>query len=587
LQYSYQIDAFNDGTVDHTGAGNDASGAYPLGTHKITFKVTDQCGNWNTCTKLFTILDCQKPTPICINGLSVDLMPVPGGGMAIIWAASMEAGDSHDNCTDYDDLIILIERYSAITPGQEEPGAGASDVLQVTCDDRPPTTPNGIIEVVVWVGDSAGNWDYCIATVWVQDNMGICPLEGNTTVISSVFNPDQEAMNQVIFEISGDTTGVFQSQIDGNAYLTNLPLGAAVNIRPIKEDDPINGVSTLDLQLMLKHITGIRFKSPYEWMAADVDHNGIISLNDVLLLRKLILNPEQVPVGYSSWRFIDAGYVFPGMVYDHNYPNTKAFTGLTHGLSAEFMGVKIGDVSGDAVPNVENECKTMDWDGTLSFEIADKQLQKGETHTIEIRASGFERIQGYQYTLDFDPAMMEFVNVDAQWSDLSEANFGLDRVNGGVVTTSWNSSEPVSLANDEVLYTLTIRAKADLKLSEVMTVNSRVTRAEAYDANEDLLEVNFRFDGNIVAGGAFELYQNEPNPFRDMTIIGFNLPESSSAVLTVYDITGAVIKVVRGDYAKGYNTVHLNRSEIQGNGMLYYSLETATDRATKRMIMLD
>jgi hypothetical protein len=251
------------------------------------------------------------------------------------------------------------------------------------------------------------------------------------------------------------------------------------------------------------------------------------------------------------------------------------------------MGVKIGDVSGDAVPNVENECKTMDWDGTLSFEIADKQLQKGETHTIEIRASGFERIQGYQYTLDFDPAMMEFVNVDAQWSDMSEANFSLDRVNGGVVTTSWNSSEPVSLADDEVLYTLTIRAKADLKLSEVMTVNSRVTRAEAYDANEDLLEVNFRFDGNIVAGGAFELYQNEPNPFRDMTIIGFNLPESSSAVLTVYDITGAVIKVVRGDYAKGYNTVHLNRSEIQGNGMLYYSLETATDRATKRMIMLD
>src|SRR5690606_22716434 len=125
------------------------------------------------------------------------------------------------------------------------------------------------------------------------------------------------------------------------------------------------------------------------------DNNGLVNLNDVLLLQGLILNPEQLPVGYSSWRFIDASYVFPGMIYDNNYPNTKTFKGLTHGLTTAFMGVKIGDVSGDAVPNEETECKTMDWDGTLSFEIADEQLLKGEIHTIEILTREFEGIQGY------------------------------------------------------------------------------------------------------------------------------------------------------------------------------------------------
>lgn len=81
------------------------------------------------------------------------------------------------------------------------------------------------------------------------------------------------------------------------------------------------------------------------------------------------------------------------------------------------------------------------------------------------------------------------------------------------------------------------------------------------------------------------MYQNEPNPFRDVTIIGFNLPEASRATLKVYDVTGKVVKVVRGDFAKGYNSINLDRTDIHGNGMLYYQLDTPTDSATKRMIL--
>jgi hypothetical protein len=99
--------------------------------------------------------------------------------------------------------------------------------------------------------------------------------------------------------------------------------------------------------------------------------------------------------------------------------------------------------------------------------------------------------------------------------------------------------------------------------------------------------VKFRFNVDLIVGGAFELYQNEPNPFRDVTIIGFNLPEASRATLKVYDVTGKVVKVVRGDFAKGYNSINLDRTDIQGNGMLYYQLDTPTDSATKRMILID
>jgi hypothetical protein len=84
----------------------------------------------------------------------------------------------------------------------------------------------------------------------------------------------------------------------------------------------------------------------------------------------------------------------------------------------------------------------------------------------------------------------------------------------------------------------------------------------------------------------FELYQNEPNPFKDKTVIGFRLPAAAAAILTVYDAAGRVVFTQKGDYAKGYNAVVLDRSLLKTSGVLYYTLETATDSATKKMIQM-
>jgi hypothetical protein len=42
---------------------------------------------------------------------------------------------------------------------------------------------------------------------------------------------------------------------------------------------------------------------------------------------------------------------------------------------------------------------------------------------------------------------------------------------------------------------------------------------------------------------------------------------------------------VNGDYAKGYNEVRL--SDIAATGVLYYQLDTPTDSATKKMIIIE
>jgi hypothetical protein len=132
-------------------------------------------------------------------------------------------------------------------------------------------------------------------------------------------------------------------------------------------------------------------------------------------------------------------------------------------------------------------------------------------------------------------------------------------------------------------FTVRFRAEQSGKLSEMLGVSGAITRAEAYgDAGR--MGVAFRFDGKTIAGVGFELYQNQPNPFVNRTFIGFFLPEAAEATLSVFDETGRVVYQQKGQFAKGENTIALDRALINTTGMLYYKLETATDSATKKMI---
>jgi len=132
-------------------------------------------------------------------------------------------------------------------------------------------------------------------------------------------------------------------------------------------------------------------------------------------------------------------------------------------------------------------------------------------------------------------------------------------------------------------FTLRFRAEKSGKLSEMLGVSGSITRAEGY-SNEGRLGIAFRFGGKTISSVGFELYQNQPNPFVNKTNIGFYLPEAAEATLSIFDETGRMVYQQKGQFAKGENSVTLDRALLNTTGMLYYKLETDTDSATKKMI---
>ena len=82
------------------------------------------------------------------------------------------------------------------------------------------------------------------------------------------------------------------------------------------------------------------------------------------------------------------------------------------------------------------------------------------------------------------------------------------------------------------------------------------------------------------------LGQNVPNPFSNVSEIGYAIPENGQVKITITDLLGKVIATpVDGSVASGKHTFTVNSSDL-GQGMYYYTLEYAGQSITRKMAVL-
>jgi hypothetical protein len=533
------------------------------GTYNVTYNVMDNCNNQTNCTTTVTVKDCKKPTPYCKNGLVIELMQT---GMVELWAVDFNAG-SFDNCTPQSQLKFSFSANVNQTGFTYDCSHIGQQVVQM------------------WVTDLAGNQDYCETFVIVQDNMNACDPGGNPLIAGSIQTEANQGVSNVNVQLSGTSQASMMTGNDGMFNFTVVP-GGDYTVVPVKDIDPLNGVTTFDLVLISRHILGSQLlDSPYKIIAADANKSNTVTTFDLVQLRKLILFIDTDFPNNTSWRFVPKSYVFPNPAnpWSQSFPEVININNIAaNQLAANFVAVKIGDVNGSAQPNLTADPEDRNAVGSLVFAIDEALLAAGQQYTVDFKARDFD-VLGYQFTLNFDRTALEFVQVNS--SVAGTENFGLTMLDKGAITTSWNDND-TRLSDDEVVFSLVFKAIASVKLSDALSVNSRYTAVEAYKRNGELLDVALVFNGSQVAGN-FELYQNTPNPFTSSTVIGFNLPEASTATLKITDVSGRIVKMVKGDYVKGYNEVRLQRSELPSTGILYYQLDTQSDSATKMMLLMD
>lgn len=600
LNWYYKIDAFNDGSFESglskSGLGNsaNASGKYPIGTHRIEWTFEDKCGNLTKCEQLFTIVNCKAPTPYCINGLATSLMPVdtngdgtPDIGMVDIWAKDFDNNSSHP-CPGYS----VIHSFRPVTRAND----GTPVIVRgrtYTCDSLGRRNVNVYIAVLDRNGrlvlDDQGRvvQDFCTTFITVQDNFKVCKNSGRVVVKGSLMTEGSAGVKEVNVSLEGSEKNMFTGN-NGLYTFDEVLNGGNYVVKPGKNNDPMNGVSTLDLVIMQRHILGIdKIASPYKLIAADVNKDQKITAADLVELRKLILGIINDFQSNESWRFVDKTYKFQDAENAHteSFPEAYYIENINTNMDIDFMAVKIGDVNGNVVANANGTLTEARSSASLQLSADNQVFNAGQVISVPVKAKESSSVSGFQFTVDFDTELFSLEAVNGSLAGMTDANFGFTKLANGIVTVSYNREASIELNSGDKLFTLVLKAKDNGKLSEGLDINSMVTKAEAYSTDDHVMNVEFEVSNRVAE--SVVLYQNTPNPFKSVTMIGFELPETMYGTVTVYDVTGKSLKVIKNTFNKGYNSIELNKNELGGTGVLYYTLEAGDFKATKKMVVIE
>lgn len=424
------------------------------------------------------------------------------------------------------------------------------------------------------------------------------PPTNDPTITGQITVEDLRGVEGANVNVTGGTITSTVTNATGDYGVTVVP-NTSYTITPFEDDNHINGVNLGDMIRIARHIARIDFlDSPLQLIAADVNRDGRVNSRDRSEIFQIVLGRESRFDNNTSWRFIPKSHVFPASTLPPNgqpglsYPESITVNSGEAGMNnLDFWAVKVGDVDSMAiVPFRNTPIATSRSREEMVFKVQDQLIEAGTRIAVPFKANDFTALSGYQMTID-GAATLSLAEVESGALKVSMSNFYQNERQANQLSTVWYTPEAQTVADDETLFTLYFDVQENGHLSDLLAINSEFIEALAIDAQDNHLDIAIEFEAAVLptteaVSASFELYQNRPNPFRTTTTIGFNLPTIETATLRVFDLAGRQLHQVTQVYQKGYNEVLVNSSQWT-SGVLYYELETATQVARQKMILIE
>lgn len=388
-----------------------------------------------------------------------------------------------------------------------------------------------------------------------------------------------------------------RTDANGNYNLGEMIGGSNLSVTPERDTNIRNGISAAGLfaaQRFLLSLDIPEISSPFQIMAGDANCNGQLTTFDLFLIQNVQVGNRDSFPECPSWRFLpvtERDNFTLAATYHPNYPfPTNAIAlDINENIDLDFIGVKTGDILSRANPDglVETtpvQLAPSEESATATFYL-NKQYTSNPT-IIEYQLVLGESMESisYQFSLGFNAQKLRFLKVG---EGLTIPSAG--QILEGALNLSWFSStgEAQIWEQGDKIVTLQFQIleqeESDFWISEEGLV------PVIHDATFQPWAINLKTTQTTnldpIGGNNHQLvlFQNQPNPFRQSTLIRFYLPESTETQLIIRDALGRIIWEKRKYYTSGNQEEELSIN--LPNGMYWYSLKTSNALKTKAMLV--
>jgi hypothetical protein len=390
----------------------------------------------------------------------------------------------------------------------------------------------------------------------IQDTTAFAPLVG--TIAGQVLNYIQqpieavqvEGQNQkaeMIFHQMTDRNGTFQENQGLN--ITSVHLDK-------KESNLLNGISTLDLLQIQRHISGTsRFESVLQEYAADIDKNGDINIFDLILLRKIILGLTEGET-HLPWVFTTPA-VLNTMQAGREVPNAYSWPD-NKDQKLEFVGFRMGDVNHDAIVKASINLESRNY-------IADDLLINNSKEGMTVSMNATRSINGLQLSL---------VSLDG-WTGASIASDALRDLKYSIIghelRISWVTTQPITIADHTALFTI--------KGSHPKTVKQGSLISQWYGADDLSHPIQIKAVQEIEASSSVVVF---PNPVRDYLNIKLEAASNDPVRWRLVNQMGSTVRVGSGHVKPG-EEIKVQTDRL-GIGIYYLEVLYGKNTMTRHII---
>lgn len=537
----------------NSGPSFDIQGNYPVGNTTVTLTATDICGAMSTFNVLIMVEDTSSLQITCIKAFpEITDQLIVNEPVSSFYVINTFCSDSRQ----------VLASFSG--------GNTQETTMEFQCGE---VGQRLSFKVYFYFQGESSHFFSCDAIAGPLDPNNFCG-SGRPAVSGSVITDNGQPVRNVEVTLDGSNGNPVSTNNVGNYEFPDMPSGGTYNVIPNKNSDLLEGVSTLDLINIQRHVLKTELlTSPYQNIAADVNKDGKITASDITMLRKVILGIQDHFGDNKSWRMVDKMYSFPDPndPFATPFPESYYINSLTNDMKIDWVGIKVGDVNNSYTANL-NDNTTEVRNKSIEF-VMKSTKQTSNDNTLEFVTSEAHSLSGFQLSINIGDAK----NIRLQ-SDILDIDPQHYHIKDGVLRISWHNQHGINISKGTKLFEI-ISKDANI-LDNVFIVNE--LRSELYTPLGETRSIFIKYEAD--ENQNFKLFGNTPNPWNQQTDIRFYLPEDGQVVLKVRDITGKMVYTTSEYLSKGSQNILLDNTKLNTSGILIYEVIFKDEVKTLKML---